>query len=196
MLYNVNTLDLLEFDISANQYIALLLLHDRHYHTFIKLLENGQLCVERDLEELKNLGFIISWDSPFDPASIIIRRDKVNMLLGLDDSYFWEFFDEFPTTVPNGKGGVRILRAVSRDAKRTLEAKKKYDKIVQNDRAKHKHILTCLKIEKIVRKTSGQEPYMNNLITWLNQQKWEEYEYLMDRYSKTINATKYGEDLG
>lgn len=96
------------------------------------------------------------------------------------DENFKEFFELFPQRVPNGQGGERTLRAVSINSKNANDAFRKWRSTTLNNEDKEKHIIACLAAEIVHRKRSNSLTYMNNILTWLHQKKWEMYEHLID----------------
>ena len=104
---------------------------------------------------------------------------------------FETFFTIFPQKVPNNKGGDRLLRASSIYSKNGSEAYRKWKQYTAGSENKEKHLTDCLKAEVMLRTKQGDLPYMNNIITWFNQKKWEFYEYLLtEDESKGFNIEK------
>lgn len=87
---------------------------------------------------------------------------------------FLELWNLFPREVPNGKGGIRLLRASSPESRNADVSKTKYFEKIKGKPGLHDKIITCLKKQLQIEIDSLQ--YMNNIETWIHQQIWEKYE--------------------
>ena len=127
-----------------------------------------------------------------------INKKKVQDLLGLKDSYFWELFSMYPMKVPGAKGGSRSLRSTNIHSEEAEKCRDKYEAYLQKKSAgmRHAHVMRCLDAELKMRKSSGALPFMAELPTYINQQGWHKYEYLLDEEVSGVQSQeKYGEKL-
>lgn len=191
MIVEVNTDYLLKSQLTANQYIMLHLLFEGKRNTLEQFMLMNDL--QSEAEDLHKRGFILNWSDDVIIDNLILSRDRCKELFDYQDSFFWELFSTYPIKVPNGDGGTRALRPTSLDAKQTKTLKKKYEKKVKK-KDKHEHIMRCLNAEMWMRRKSNTLAYMQKLETYLNQESWYNYEYLLEM-SNEQKALKYGEEL-
>ena len=191
MIVEVNTDYLLKSQLTANQYIMLHLLFEGKRNTLEQFMLMNDL--QSEAEDLHKRGFILNWSDDVIIDNLILSRDRCKELFDYQDSFFWELFSTYPIKVPNGDGGTRALRPTSLDAKQTKTLKKKYEKKVKK-KDKHEHIMRCLNAEMWMRRKRNTLAYMQKLETYLNQESWYNYEYLLEM-SNEQKALKYGEEL-
>lgn len=131
----------------------------------------------------------------------IALREKAYDLFELNESafdkMFIDFYLTFPMKVSSRNGQTRPLRASTTDTANGRVVKNKYKKIVGVRGAKQKHewIMKCLQAEVEHRKKSNSLAYMHNIETWLNQQDWEKFEYLVTDVVKAKKEETYGQQL-
>lgn len=94
---------------------------------------------------------------------------------------FEEFYETFPYTIPDGRGEERPLRTKGLDTDSALITKGLYKRKTKGNKGLQKHILEVLKAEINWRYSNNSIMYMNNIDTWLRQNNWEKYEYLLNR---------------
>lgn len=144
-----------------------------------------------DLKKLEEKGFIKLTDC------IVLREKSYELFHNNASEISWlKFFNTFPIKVSNERGGTRPLRPTSLDAKMSMDSKKKYLLYVGTNTILADKIQKILEAEMEMRRTSGTFPFMNNMLTWLNQRNWEKYEYLLaDTTNKQEGKDIYGGKL-
>lgn len=122
----------------------------------------------------------------------VVILDKSKQLfdreLRTDEQKFLEIFTTYPIKTPGG----RILRCKSTDAKEFKVLLEKYiSKVVR--KGKHDIVVRALNNELKYMKMNGGTEYMPQLITWINQEKWDRYIDMEDilvteksNYSKDV----------
>jgi len=196
MIVEMNLDYLYQFEISPAQYLFLLLLQEQKYNTADKMVMQGKIT----LQERSNLiekGYMKN-PTFTESAKVILSKTKMAELFQQGDTeYFWELFSTYPIKVSgNNRGGTRILRPSSHEAKETKVCKKSYETYLGKDgKAKHEHVMKCLHAELSLRRKDNSLGYMKNLTTYLNQQSWFSYETLIDSENISTNTVKYGESL-
>ena len=193
MIVNINTDICVKNKLPPNQYTILYLLLEKLYGSLDMLIKNFNFV--EDLNNLKQLKYIIDYDLTKSSEEFTIDRKKILELLGFEDSAFYGLLARYPIKVFTKGGGVRYLAPVSINAFKTKQLKKKYEKIVEKDKGLHKHILRCLDAQLWIMKKGGNLQYMQNLETWLNQRTWETYEHLLEMSNIKNSKDKYGEKL-
>ena len=193
MLINVNTESLIKEKLTASQYIALYLLFEQKYATFIQLVEEYKL--HQEMEDLVSKGYFLAYDKKTRPESIPSNKAKIRHLLDLGDSGFWELLGNYPLKVPADRGGARYLRPSSHTSESAAKLKKKYDSILKRSKHTHEHIMRCLDAELWFRRRGDSMKFMHNLETWLDKRHWEQYENLLEMSNERKTEAKYGEDL-
>ena len=187
MLIEVNIESCMEHGITVSEYAFLQLLWQKKNKTAALYLEVDPV-LKRSMPRLSDKGFII-WNG----KSIMLVRPKCNEVFGLsDDTDFWEFFNTFPLKV-SSNGTSRALRASDPASKNALEARSKYKARIKTKTA-HRHVMACLNAELEEKVKSKKLGFMQNILTWLNQNTWQLHEYLL-KSEKPKAAQKYGEGL-
>ena len=160
-------------ELTASQYLLLELLRMRKDNTIKKYLIVDPRAKE-DLYILKHKGYILKMDK----SGYIIDQKKCSALIDLKQDNFWELFGVYPIKTYNGNQ-TRILRNANPDSKLAKECLDKYKRKVKTE-GKHRHVMKCLEFELKMRKKEKTLGYMQQLITWLNQNSWEKYESLIE----------------
>ena len=191
MIIEVNTDYLIQSKLTANQYVMLNLLFEGKLNSFEYYLLTYDAT--EDLKDLQSKGYLLNYSEDIQVNDLIISRDKVLKLFGYEESLFWEIFGTYPIKVSNGSGGTRALRPTSHKSALTKKMQKKYEKKVKT-KAKHEHIMRCLKAEMWMRKKSNSLQYMQQLDVYLNQESWYNYEYLLEM-SNEQKTNNYGQEL-
>jgi len=166
MIVEVNTNILKKFGISADDFLYLYLLHAKSHELI------SELSLRPDLEALQTKGLIKLGEEPQDH---VVRQLFLDEFQDSFDRMWSELLSHFPLKVYN-QGHMRVLRAKDAFAKNNEKALRKYYKIVGEDKAKHEHIVQCLKNELELRKSTNTLGYMQMLTTWMNNHTWEQYE--------------------
>jgi len=132
---------------------------------------------EHSLKYLENEGFIkITGVEEF-----TLRQKGVELFETSNLEEKWlEFLGTYPLKVSNGKGGNRVLKTANPDAKINQKVKSKYYSIIKDKPDLHVYIMQLLNVELSERKKSNDLQYMQNIETYINQQSFEKYAYLLD----------------
>ena len=166
MLIEINTDILKKFGISADDFLYLYLLHAKSYELVL------ELSLRPNPEDLQTKGLIKLGEEPQDH---VVRQAFLDSFQDSFDRMWSELLSHFPLKVYN-QGHMRVLRAKDAFAKNNDKALRKYYKVVGTDKAKHDHIVQCLKNELELRKSTNTLGYMQMLTTWMNNHTWEQYE--------------------
>ena len=190
MVVQISVEDAINSGLTGTQYILLEMLRVRNNKLIRKYIDFDPTA-KKDLQRLKELGFILKMDS----TGYLINHKLCSSILDLEDNLFWEVFSTYPLKVYNGNV-TRILRSSSPDAKEALACLKKYKSKVKT-LVKHRHVMKCLQAELTMRKKEKNLGYMKKLVTWLNQNAWEEYESIATEAgnSNIINTEVHGGKL-
>lgn len=175
MLVEINTEVLKKFGISADDFLYLYLLHAKSYDC----LEG--LTLNLDPEALQTKGLLKLGEQLQDHT---IRQSFLDMFQVPFDQMWSELLSHFPLKVFT-KGSVRILRAKDANARSNAKAKKAYERYVNSDSAKHRHVVKCLKNELDFRRANDSLGFMQMLQTWVNNHTWEQYEDLENESSES-----------
>ena len=148
-------------------------------------------CSVKHLEEKGYLKIL-------EGSNIALRAPAINLFEHKSEDKCWfEFFGLFPMKVPGRNGTTRPLRPASLEAKACITTKKKYLQLIKNKPELHKQIIKVLEAELEMRKQAGTLQYMHNIDTWLNQNDYEIYSYLIDEKNERTakGNTSYGQTL-
>ena len=190
MVIQLSVKDAIKSGLTGTQYMLLELLRVRNDKLIRKYLDFDPNAT-KDLARLKKLGYILKMDK----TGYLINQKQCSDVLDIEDNLFWEIFSTYPLKVYNGNV-TRILRSSSPDAKEALECLKKYKSKVKT-KVKHEHVVKCLNVELAMRKKEKNLGYMKKLVTWLNQNAWEEYEGIANESGSfnLSNTESYGGGL-
>jgi len=190
MILQLDVERMIESKLTASQYMLLELLRLRKDKLIRKYIDLDPNTI-KDIKVLKSLGYILKMDK----TGYLINQKQCNKILDIDDNMFWEVFGLYPIRVYNGST-TRILRSASPDSKEAKECLKKYRSKVKTE-SKHRKVVKCLEFELNIRKKEKNLGYMQKLVTWLNQNSWENYEAMVDEVgSLTVgNTEEYGGGL-
>jgi hypothetical protein len=194
MLIQLNTHLLIEHKLTANQLILLSLLSKQNYSTFSTFLK--AFDCKKEFEELVERGYIFGYKPNVPLTYLSVSRKAIAGVLGLGESYFWEFFSRYPMKVNTKKSGVRILHPPDPESKEAQEMKRKYEKVI-NTKAAHEHVIKCLETELSVRRTGEGFDYMLSMKSYIEQQAWDRYAYHVDKQTPITGDEehRYGEQL-
>jgi hypothetical protein len=151
---------------SLTNFVLLAILHDANEILINKLKAQPHDFYKTQLEMLEKQGYIKVVE-----GNIILREKAVSMFGIVNATInFDEFWEAFPITTPSG----RILRATSKDwaGKLTRDytvCKSKYLKKIKSLEF-HNRIVSVIK----ARVKSGDYEYINNMETYINQEKWQQ----------------------
>lgn len=163
----LNLPQLVGLGLTPNQYVYLAILYSQG-DMVAKMLIN---LADEEYKYLLEQDYI-TYDNK-KRVQILVKGDRLFNPKDDDEDLFSELYKAFPRKVPDGKGGIRVLRAEALDSKDAETCRRKYNNIIKGDKKLHKKILSALKTELRVKKNSLQ--FMNNLETWLNQRVYEKY---------------------
>lgn len=164
-----------KFEISADDFVYLYLLHAKSYDVLEKLSLNV------DLTALQTKGLVKVGENI---QSHIVRGKFFDETTADFEQMWSEFLSHFPIKV-YAKQGIRVLRAKDPLALNNEKARKQYKKYIKEDKTKHEHVIKCLQTELEIRKTNNDLGYMQQLSTWMNQRTWEKYADLTDTDTDT-----------
>ena len=184
MLITVDVNKLLELGITADQYVWLKLMHDSQNHTADRFARLRQ-------QPLNWSKYAVSTE-PF-----VLNKKALRELFQISDSYFWEFYAEFPLKVPGRNGGYRMLKTQREDTQLAKEMKKKYLSKVKTYEH-HQHVMRCLKADMDHRKRGNSMQFFPAIEAYINGADWEKAEHLLE-LGNSVNASRkdpgYGEGL-
>lgn len=176
----------------------------------LKFLEKNNLSVNEYLTLLKIYLFgayevIIPFSSELLIVEALVRRglldrDTDNMFslseIALsffetqgNNDLFEEFYKTFPSTVPDGTGGIRPVSTSDVNGKGAQKTKQIWKKMLKNNIEKQKFVIECLKTELENRKKTGKLMYLHNIDTWLRQADWEKWESIVNKDKGSDNNT-------
>lgn len=111
--------------------------------------------------------------------------NKLLELMSTLTGFFDEFYAEFPSVVLRPDGTKSYLRT------NMNRCRKFYEKEVGKSKAKHTHILKCLREELKQRLQTSKLGYLKGMWNWLTQHEWENYEEAM-KHERPINEETQG----
>lgn len=152
--------------LNINEYLTLLVINGT-LNDFVYTSEN--------LNKLLELGFLIKLPN----QEIILSPKSINYFQSSE--LFDKFYLLFPHTVPGRLGEERPLRNESLNTKGALITKGIWKKKVKGNSELQQHIINVLQAEIDWRTVNNSLQYMNNIDTWLRQNNWEKYEYLLNK---------------
>lgn len=161
---------------------------ERHPEKTIKEMlseyeEEGWLKITDDFEDVTK-----KWTE-----CLTIREKFVSFITPIDVNWFDEIWNTFPYQV-SSRGGLRSLRASTKDSQNYRDAKKKYHLKVKSE-TKHKDVLARLKGELHERSFTNSITYMHNIITWINNSDWEKYQPKEEEANVSGQQLKPGEEI-
>lgn len=150
--------------LSLNEYLTLLSLNNIMEYNYSK----------DDVDNLVDKGFIkiLSNGLPVLSSKAVIYFES--------DEFFKEFYYTFPHKVPGRFGEERPLRNESVETNGALVTKGIFKKKTRGNQSLQRHIIDILQAEVSWRENNNSLQYMNNIDTWLRQNNWEKYEYLLN----------------
>ena len=195
MLIEINVDLLIKNGLTASQYVMLKLLNDGNVNTFaLYALTAGR---EEELQDLVTKGYLLGYNPEGDINTVTLAKTKVGELFALPDGYFWEFFGTYPIKVNKKSGGQRILRSSSPDSREAKICEQKYMARVKTLN-QHKHVMRCLEAEMWHRRKGNDMEFMQQMVTYINQESWSKYEGLLELSSQVQaekQKPKYGQKL-
>jgi hypothetical protein len=153
---------------SADDYLYLYIVYRKGFNYL------SSLNLKPNLEQLQRSGFIKLGESPDQHE---IQQAFIDLFTSDFDQMFAELVGLYPVKVETSTG-IRVLHAIDPEAKSNRRTKTLYSKVVNQKKATHNHIMTCLKKQLLVQKDNLG--YLQNLTTWVSQHTWEQYENLSE----------------
>lgn len=135
---------------------------------------------EEDINNLVKKGYIVKLSND----QIIPSPKAVNYFESSET--FEKFYNTFPHKVPGRFGEERPLRNASVESNGALVTKGIFKSKTKGNQRLQQHIIEVLEAEIQWRENNNSLQYMNNIDTWLRQNNFEKYEYLLENNS-TIN---------
>lgn len=169
----INYSSLFSLNLSPDLYLLLYYKYNNINLDYLPVFFKQLNINELSLKYLEDEGYI-----KIVGVNIFDLRDKAIQLFNPNtfDQMYYELLSTYPMKVMTRQGTYRILRPKDPDANLNKEAKKKYFKIIKGNNKLHDTIMKSLHAELENKKSSNSLGYMQNFITWLNQQSWEMYE--------------------
>ncbi len=117
-----------------------------HREEVLSLCEDGYLELLETHRSTEYQGKVIQLDEP----EVLLKAKGRALFEATElDKKFDEFWEAYPSTVPNGEGGIRVLHAVGKETNDYRICKKKYQKIIKKPGA-HEMILKALKTQILI----------------------------------------------
>lgn len=162
---------------------------------FLSLLKNPQGLFDLLIEK-KLLLSTQEYEKKKKPQDLIFNMKNLNLMFSENetDSLFWEIFSMYPIKVPSRDGGSRPLRAADVAAQDTIYCKNKYNQIIKGSKVKHERIKMCLQAELWNRKRSNSYQFMQEFKTWIRNQAWEKYAYLIEEVQELKMNRESGDE--
>ncbi|MFW5794656.1 MAG: hypothetical protein ACOCV1_04140 [Bacillota bacterium] len=151
--------------LSLNEYLALLSIKNIIDYDFTET-DLGKLLKNEFVIKLSNNQYIPS------PKAVTYFESS---------EMFEEFYNEFPHKVPGRFGEERPLRNASVNSNGALVTKGLFKSKTKGNKTLQRHIIDVLKAEVTWREANNSLQYMHNIDTWLRQNDYEKYEYLLDQ---------------
>lgn len=180
MTWTITKNELLKHKLSIEEYFILMLLVEKEIDTLKELYSVFPSTVfSLEADNYIRINKHNCWDNIIvttKATSIFSNKDN-------DEIKFDEFWDNFPIKTPSG----RCLRPNNKmwggeTTKDYIEAKKKYLSVVKS-LENHQTIVSIL-AEKAKKATKEDREYENNIITYINQRKWQKDARFLEGSSK------------
>lgn len=160
--------------LTPNEYILLYLLYYKNFDEIIKIYGKDKAIEIRN--KLSNTKFILSDKSVKFTDTILSKRYVENLFRIKDQKInFWEWYNCYPIRVGN-----RVLRAKNPDSKAAKDHEKKYLLAVK-DKEAHELAIKATDAFVASQRANGNMQFLPNILTVLNQRKWEEWEVLIEK---------------
>lgn len=176
MIIEINTEDLSNYDLTADEFVFLTMLNRNALDSDLKL--------NIDREKLQTNG----WVKLGEEDECYLREKFYDEFRKSESSIWSSLLSHYPIKVM-ASGQVRVLRAKDPDCKANAKSKARYLKHVGDDIKKHEHIIECLQRELQLRRKGNGLGYMQQLETWINNHTWEKYSDLSDGNSTEPQST-------
>jgi hypothetical protein len=186
MVVEINTDTLIEFKLTANQFLLAQLIYEGSLGTISSLkLEFGEKVIQEDLDILISAGYLRKSINTYFVTPEFIRTVR-------KEGMFEELLALYPTSVVRVDGSKDYLRVG------IARCKTRYNNIIKKSKAKHDNILKCLQLEIETRTRENSLAYMKRLANWLTSREWEAWEPRLEEAISENNeriTSNYGEEL-
>jgi hypothetical protein len=199
---SLNLKNLTDNKISADEAILLYLFGKKDYDSVKEFISSTGLNLTTLCKNLHTKKFLLSSPQLIDlgnPDTILLDKVKTDKTFGIDKDYcrqaFLNLFNTYPLKVPGDNGASRPLRPSNPDS---TFGKKLFEKYVKQIGSSEKHqmfVQSVLVAELEMRKAANNLKYMVALEVYLNQKKWEIYEYLLEEETSKTNHVQYGQQV-
>jgi len=193
MVIDISLELLSKLKLNPNEYLIMELLRRKEYKPLSQFIDANYTREQASEVYKKLLGLGYFTSTSYLQNSSNYENVKVSnsykALVKTDDA-FEEFVEEYPKSVIRTDGTTDYLRTDLKSAKLF------YIKETKGLRAKHEHLLACLKFEVEERTREGSMKFMPRITKWLNSQSWTTYaDRLLDANVNSISTAKYGTEI-
>lgn len=173
MILEIDTsiIDRIPYKISISQLLFLTLVLNDNQTVNQDIQRLLSLVNEEEIQELKDYNLIAIQET--DGNQVISKTKELDDLLKEDKTCFEEFYDQFPVYVVRPDGTKGFLRS------NVNKCRKEYNRIIGKSKARHQHIMNCLRYEIDDKMNTGKIGYMKTMWKWLTQHEWEMIEEQM-----------------
>lgn len=164
LIFNLDTL--LKNKLTISEYLYLKSFYEDNFDKdLFKIIDR----VDEDSLQLK--GFIKILEN-----EIVLRTKAIELFEGTD--LYYKFLSTFPIKSPSG----RYLSPLRSKTIKGKEVEKKWRSLFKNKPFMQEKALRVLEAELEWRKKTGSMEYIHNILTWLNQGDYENFEYLLEEH--------------
>lgn len=175
--------------LTPNELLIVTLIRHKEFALLSTFLQKNytQAQMSETFTKLVSLGYLTSTSylQNYHDYSNCRLSNKVYALLKTEN-LFEEFIEEYPKSVVRTDGVIDYLRT---DQKHCQQL---YTVLTKNSRAKHDHIVKCLKFEVNKRTKDGSIKFMARMSKWLSTEAWRAYE---DEINNVTKENNYGTDI-
>ena len=175
--------------LTPNEFLVVTLIRHKEFAILSEFLKANYTNTEMEnlfkkfikLEYLTSTSFLQNYHD----YSRCKLSNKVYALIRTED-LFEEFMEIYPKSVVRTDGVIDYLRTDQKHCKQM------YLLLTKNERARHDHILKCLKFEVNKRIKDGSIKFMVRMSKWLSTESWKAYE---DEINNTPKTEVYGTNI-
>lgn len=146
-------------------------LFDANIHVYEELVEKGYLT-----------KYVIDSTYKLTPKAL--------SLFSVSNDKFEEFYNLFPSKVPDGFGSFRPTSTESVETKSAQHTKEIWDKLLKSNPEISESIIKGLKNELAHKSRTGSLMYLPNIDSWLNKHSWEQWEDVNNTNTSTKSNIK------
>jgi hypothetical protein len=196
MVVEVDIDMLIDNKLTAHDWIVAKLIKEEKFIYLTTYLDQTGQDGKEVTKKLVNAKLIKDYNDPLSDKFYTTRLEATPKLQNIlmKGDFFDEFVSKYPVKVIRPDGLPDYLRT---DLSRSRRI---YNKLTNNSRVKHNHILRCLEFEVDERTRTHKLAYMKRLPKWLAAKEYETYEQAMmdqkvEANGKPKSDTKYGETI-